>query len=96
MTRPRKARTERGRSQWMQLLEEFNASALSVQAFCQQRELTPSNFYYWKRKLNKTAIDHHPVVPSTPLMELPYIPMGSDTSWRAELDLGQGMVLRFK
>jgi hypothetical protein len=36
---------------WRALLGEWQQSGLSIYAFCKQRGLRKTNFYYWQRKL---------------------------------------------
>lgn len=36
---------------WRERLVRFQASGLTVHAFCQQEGVAQSNFYHWKRRL---------------------------------------------
>jgi hypothetical protein len=36
---------------WRERIAKWQASGLSVRAFCEQRGLTEASFYYWKREL---------------------------------------------
>lgn len=36
---------------WIKTLSEFSESGLSVQEFCRLKNLSPSNFYTWRKRL---------------------------------------------
>jgi len=38
-------------AQWQEIIEEFTKSGLNQSQFCKQKELTPSAFYNWRKKL---------------------------------------------
>jgi transposase len=48
--KPRDLHKER---QWRQYLRHWQASGLSVQAFCDRRGLTAATFYAWRRELRR-------------------------------------------
>ena len=41
------------RAQWAQHIQAWRESGSSQQAYCQQHDLKPPQFWYWKRKLEK-------------------------------------------
>ena len=43
---------------WAEHLKSQCESGLSLQAYCEQHLLKPSQFWYWKRKLQGSASDH--------------------------------------
>ncbi len=91
----RRKRIHRSRTEWSRLLSEFEASDTTQWSFCAERGLTLSNFCRWRKRLRtETPDDSH----AGPLIELPPLPgLTSDPGdWRAELDLGGGIVLRLK
>ena len=45
---------------WRTLLDEQRRSGLTIEAFCQSREVASSSFYYWKRELVKRTTDRQP------------------------------------
>lgn len=49
--------TRRNQSQWQQHIHKQTQSGLSIAAYCQHHQLTPSNFYYWRAKLNTGSSD---------------------------------------
>ena len=83
----------RSREDWMQLMAEYEASGLTQREFCEQQQLAYSTFCYWRKHLSADAVS---IRSAEPLVELPAMPMHEQTHWRLELELGQGVVLRFK
>ena len=51
MTQPK----EQARAKWQSLVSEQQESGQSVAAFCRARELHPSQFYYWNKRLREAA-----------------------------------------
>ncbi len=49
MTRRERSREARGR--WQRLVSEQGQSGQSVAAYCRERQLRPSHFYWWKKQL---------------------------------------------
>jgi transposase-like protein len=85
--------TRRGRSDWEQLMAQYEASGLTQRAFCEQHGLGYSTFCYWRKHLRQSAATEKP---SAVLIELPMFQPDQASDWRIELDLGQGIVLRLK
>ena len=79
----------RTRSDWEALIGKFERSALSRQRFCAEASIPASSFDYWRRKLRREQATAAPG-----FIELPSISSGS--SWDVELELGGGVVLRFR
>lgn len=52
-TQPRRSR--RSASEWALLVEEFKTSSLTLTAFCEQADVSLSQFYNWRRKLRADA-----------------------------------------
>ncbi|OCX70965.1 IS66 family insertion sequence element accessory protein TnpA [Acidithiobacillus thiooxidans] len=40
---------------WQQQMEGFAASGLSVKAYCAQQGIAVANWYYWRKRLGKSA-----------------------------------------
>jgi len=84
----------RSTAQWQQLVDEFQESGLTQKAFSDQHGIAPSAFGYWKRKLS--------VAPSadqddeSSWLDLSALTAAGEQagSWKIELDLGNGVVLR--
>jgi len=58
-----RARDERKERQWRRWIGEWQASGLSVRAFCQRRGLTVASFYAWRRVLRRRAAEKAAFVP---------------------------------
>ena len=43
---------------WTEHLKSQRESGLSLQTYCEQHSLKPSQFWYWKRKLQGGVSDH--------------------------------------
>lgn len=93
------------KSQWAQLISDYEAGQLSQQAFCQKHYISVSSLHKW-RKLLKNPADNivtspssfiEVVLPSDALNQS--APVASATphnDWQVELDLGKGIVLRLR
>ena len=46
-----RARSQEGRGKWRRVVSEQGQSGQSVAAFCRERQLRPSHFYWWKKQL---------------------------------------------
>src|SRR5581483_8055480 len=55
-----RARDEEKERQWRHWIGEWQASGLSVRAFCQRRGLTVASFYNWRRVLQRRAAAEPP------------------------------------
>ena len=83
-----------GHEEWQRLITEQQCSHLSQKAYCQEHGLGLSTFQYWKRKLTTAGL---PVPPADAWLELPSAADGSLVAgWDIELELGNGICLRFK
>ena len=58
-----RARDEQKERQWRRWIGEWQASGLSVRAFCQRRSLTVASFYAWRRVLRQRAAENAAFVP---------------------------------
>jgi len=82
--------------QWQQLIEQQVSSKLTQKAFCQKHSIRPATFGYWKRKLSAiSSIDEQTSSSWLDLSDVLNAPKEHNFgSWKIELDLGNGMVLR--
>jgi hypothetical protein len=85
VNRPARCRTET-RQLWVERLQRFDASDLSVVAFCKLEGVSAQAFYYWKHKLQR------PTLTSTDGPRL--LPVGLLNPAPVELALPSGIVLR--
>lgn len=88
--------------QWQALFQRFDASTMSVVAFCRQESISESSFYRWRQKLadtpvapTETAAVTPAFIDAGPLTE-PQTASTADPAWDMELDLGGGVVLRLR
>ena len=58
-----RARDERKERQWQRWIGEWQASGVSVRAFCQRRGLTVASFYAWRRVLQRRDAERARFVP---------------------------------
>ena len=97
--RPRRYQTA---PQWQDLFQRFDASPMSVVAFCRQESISESSFYRWRQKLADTPVAPTQTTAGTPA----FIDAGplsesqtastADPAWDMELDLSGGVVLRLR
>ena len=92
--------------QWQRLVTEFEAGDQGPKEFCRKRRLSSTQLYKWRKRFRgeEAAAGNGSAGPLVDFMELPVVspkaapersPAG-DGSWRVELDLGGGMVLRLR
>jgi hypothetical protein len=60
---PGRAPDEQKEHQWRRWIAEWQASGMSVRAFCQRRRLTVARFYAWRRVLQRRAAEKSAFVP---------------------------------
>jgi transposase-like protein len=100
MTNPQSAnntkRPYRTEAQWRQLIEDYEASDVSIDNFCAQNNLNCKSFYQWRKRLQQTQ--HSPgTVPD--FIELTHVAKPSATQqshWDLELEFGSGTFLRIR
>ena len=84
---------KRSRAEWEDLMARYEASNVTQREFCTQHGLAYSSFCYWRNQL-RAAVSVETREPA--LVELPMGDSSATRSWRVELDLGQGVVLRVR
>jgi hypothetical protein len=82
-------RIRRNRVEWQQLIEEQAGSGLTQSAFCASHGISVGSFGNWKRRLSAEA-------PLEPWLELGTLGGHGAAGWDVELDLGEGVCLRFR
>lgn len=80
--------------QWQQLIEQAAISGLTQKRFCEQHGIRPATFGHWKRKLSAVSSSNQRTDSSW--LDLSSVLGGEEdsVSWKIELDLGNGVVLR--
>ncbi|MCF1456847.1 MAG: hypothetical protein LPH21_04550 [Shewanella sp.] len=92
----RKPRVVRSKAQWQSLLNDYQQSTMTQQAFCAQRGIAVSSFSKWQNRLSTQ--------PDQPLfVDLGTIPESDNDNtcpgspdWQVELELGKGIFLRVR
>ena len=51
-----KSLSENKRLKWKSLIEEQRQSGLSIKKWCQQKNLVPNTFHYWKERLSSKEL----------------------------------------
>ena len=64
--------------EWRQRLDDFAASEMTVQDWCDFNRVTPDRYYYWRRRLaNEQTQPHTPCFVPVDLAETPAAPSPS-------------------
>ena len=87
------ASKKRSQGEWERLMVAYEASEVTQREFCTQQGLAYSSFCYWRKRLRTAEAGENEGVP---LIELAALPSSEMPTWRVELDLGQGVVLRMR
>ena len=84
----------RSAEEWRSIVSRFERSGQTSKQFCSAEQLAPSTFALWRRRLRGAAAGSE-ANGSARFVELADSPVSSPV-WDAELDLGEGMVLRLR
>ncbi|WP_146218721.1 IS66 family insertion sequence element accessory protein TnpA [Halomonas sp. LBP4] len=89
--------------QWQAWIEEQAGSGLSQRVLCEQKGLSKSSFQLWKRRLKRAAPTTSRPIGAEACVFAPVIAPDPDEApehdargWEIELDLGDGVCLRFR
>lgn len=87
----RRARSRSGlsRAEWERQVAEYERSEATREAFCAERGLSVSSLDYWRRKLREERT-------APGFIELGSVSTGGTAAWDIELELGGGVVVRFR
>lgn len=83
---------------WRNIIDQYHASGLKVSEFCRQNNITPSNFYLWRKKLFTEPTDaqeHDSNFQTADNWQL-INPQQETNSWDIELTLPGGVTLRMR
>jgi len=96
MSKTTSRNNRRSREEWERLMIEYEAGEVSQRVFCAQRGLAYSSFGYWRKRLRGALPAGARSMPA--LVELSAVPRLTvePPSWRIELELGEGIVLRVR
>jgi transposase-like protein len=59
------SRNNRSQQEWFALIEQYQASGITVKEFCKTQGVHPSNYYYWMKRFGKKEPDFAPLKIST-------------------------------
>ena len=88
-------RVRRTRYEWQAIMRDFGKSGLTVTAFCEREEISPSVFAAWKRKFGESKVKEPRFVELAPPPASsvgPAVLSGGEF----ELSLPGGVVLRWQ
>ncbi|WP_411913464.1 IS66 family insertion sequence element accessory protein TnpA [Wenzhouxiangella sp. AB-CW3] len=92
----RTTRIRRSADQWRSLISKQADSGLTQSVFCRREGLSLSTFCNWKRKLSSESDSRaEESAESEPWIDLGGL-AATDPGWDIELDLGNGVCLRFR
>ena len=86
------ARQYRSQQTWQTLINKQPNSGLSIRQFCEQHQITQSNFYYWRKRLSDVSEDD---TNESAWLELPTVAQQTE-DWMIELALPGGVTLKMR
>jgi len=96
---PRKY-TRRSEAQWRKLIENFEHSNLTLEAYCQHHKIASSGFYSWRKRFENevnTQTSAESLIDITPQLSASSLSPSikpENNAWQVELELGRGCTLR--
>jgi len=94
---------QRSLNQWKKILQRQEQSGLSVAQFCHQESLGLSNFYMWRSRLGLSKSVESATLAASSFIDLgqlndsdPVNASSASERWELELNLGNGMTLKFR
>lgn len=89
---PKPRQPRRSPAQWQMLIDQWQNSGLSMQAFCKANNLVYQSFCNWKTKLFSAARSNQ--VETTPaFIDLSSVTQPSQSNWQITLKLSDGIEL---
>ena len=89
-----KNRRRLSRTQWLGLIHAYEEGKESQVEFCDRHGGRHSTFCKLRKRLREERVEFEMVEPFVELSAVSTLPV--EASWRVELDLGNGMILRVK
>ena len=90
---PKSRRPRRSTAQWQMLIDQWQHSGLSMQAFCKVNNLAYQSFCNWKAKLSTNSKKLQPEVPPA-FIDLSNMTHPSQSHWQITLKLADGIELQ--
>ena len=94
MRRAKRVTVRRSAQEWRAIVSRYERSGQTRKQFCASEQLAPSTFSLWRSKLRRSA-SGSAANGAARFVELADSPAAAP-AWEAELDLGEGVVLRVR
>ena len=94
MNGAKRVTVRRSAEEWRAIVSRFEGSGQTRKQFCTAEDLAPSTFSLWRRKLRRSEAGSG-ANGAGRFVELADSP-AAPPAWEAELDLGEGVVLRLR
>ena len=97
MSESKRRMVRRSAEEWRAIVSRFECSGQTSKQFCSVEELVPSTFWFWRRKLGRACewASIGAANGAAAFVEWADGPSAAPV-WEAELDLGEGVVLRLR
>lgn len=92
MNGSKRVTVRRSAQEWRAIVSRFERSGRTRKQFCAAEDLAPSTFSLWRRKLRGSVSEANGAERFVELADSP----AALPAWEAELDLGEGVVLRLR
>lgn len=90
---PKPRQLRRSPAQWQMLIDQWQNSGLSMQAFCKANNLVYQSFCNWKTKL-VSAVHSNQVETTPTFIDLSSVSHHTQASWQITLKLADGIELQ--
>ena len=90
----RKTRVKRSKEQWHMLVNQYETSGLTQQAFCKQHGIATSGLNKWRKRFSRSSEAEFVDITDQLCEAGSHENHHPDNRWQVELQLGQGVVLR--
>lgn len=97
LSTPRKTRINRTHTQWKSLINDYENSSLTQQAFCDKHKIANSSLHKWRKRFSQVRSSFIDI--TQPLTTAATTINNKNTAgslWQVELELGTGIVLRVR
>lgn len=95
MREAKRVTVRRSAQEWRAIVSRYEHSGQTLKQFCAVEQLAPSTFSLWRRKLRQSASDSA-ANGAARFVELADSSPAPSPMWEAELDLGDGVLLRVR
>lgn len=92
----KKRNSPRTRKQWQQLVEQFEASGLSIERYCKREKINLASLRKWRSQLKSVIQKPESVFIDVTPKQLHSKKEPADNGWAIELDIGEHITLRIR